>query len=282
MRAAWRVAGIGIHLLLIVVAVGAVVVWTSHLAYPRPLRVTLVVLVGVLGLITVFGRLPLGLGPAARSAAAWIVRMVGVVLAGAGVVEVVLGLTRNDSPAQRNSDGVPLAVVVLAVYLAAFLAVTRRDGGLPARAMLTGVGLGLLPAVLFAGAVPVLWPALVWWWGFLLILAAAIGSGWLIRSGEIGVRAALLATVTACQTLFFAAVVLYHNGPDAWMPYAGPGPLTVQGQLDQNRAEAIDPYVALLFLGAVAATGLTVQAVTAWRRSLGGPATIPVGPQPTG
>src|SRR3954462_14530911 len=105
MRAAWRVAGIGIHLLLIVVAVGAVVVWTSHLAYPRPLRVTLVVLVGVLCLITVFGRLPLGLGPAARSAAAWIVRMVGVVLAGAGVVEVVLGLTRNDSPAQRNSDG---------------------------------------------------------------------------------------------------------------------------------------------------------------------------------
>jgi hypothetical protein len=282
MRAVWRLAGIAIHLLLIVVAVGAVVVWTSHLAYRAPLRVTLLALVAVLCLVTVFGRLPLGLGPAAGSAAAAIVRMVGVVLAGAGVVEVVLGLTRSDSPAERNSGGVPLAAVVLAVYLAAFLAVTRRDGGLPSRAMLTGVGLGLLSAVLFAGAVPVLWPALVWWWGFLLIIVAAAASGWLIRSGENSVRAGLLATVTACQALFFAAAVLYHYGPDAWMPYAGPGPLTLQGQLEQNRAEAIDPYVGLLFVGAVAATGLTVQAVTAWRRSRGGAATIPVGPQPTG
>ncbi|MEV6851920.1 hypothetical protein [Actinoplanes sp. NPDC051411] len=41
--------------------------------------------------------------------------MVGVVLAGAGVVEMVLGLTRNDSPAARDPGGVPLAAVVLAV-----------------------------------------------------------------------------------------------------------------------------------------------------------------------
>jgi hypothetical protein len=257
-------------------------VWTSHLAYAAPLRASLVVLVGVLCVVTVFGRLPLGLGPAAGSAAAGIVRVVGVALAGVGVVEMVLGLTRSDSPAARDSSGVPLAAVVLAVYLGAFLAVTRRDGGLPPRALLTGVGLGLLPAALFAGAVPVLWPALVGWSGFLLIVAAALGSGWLIRSGEIGVRAGLLATATACQAVFLAAAVLYHYGPDAWMPYAGPGPLTLQGQLEQNRAEAIDPYVGLLFLGAVAATGLTVQAVTAWRRSLGGAAAIPVGPQPTG
>lgn len=214
---------------------------------------------------------------------AWIVRMVGVVLAGAGVVTMVLGLTRSDSPGQQDAGGVPLAVVVVfAVYLAAFLAVTRRDGGLPPRALLIGVGLGLLPAALFAAAVPLLWPALVWWWGFVLIVAAAVGSGWLIRSGETGVRTALLATVTACQTVFFAAAVLYHNGPDAWMPYAGPGPLTLQGQLEQNRAEAIDPYVALLFLGAVAAAGLTLQAVTERRRSLGKVATNPGGAQPIG
>lgn len=45
------------------------------------------------------------------------------------------------------------------------------------------------------------------------------------------------------------------------MPYAGPGPLTPQGQLEQNRAEAIDPYVGLLFLGAVAAAGRTLGSV---------------------
>jgi len=202
------------------------------------------------------------------------VRMVGVALAGAGVVVVVLGLVRNDPPAERDTAGVPLAAVVLTVYLAAFLAVTTRDGGLPPRALLTGVGLGLLPAVLFAGAVPVLWPALVWWWGILLIAAAAAGTGRLIRSGEIGVRAGLLAMVTACQALFFTAAVLYHYGPDAWMPYAGPGPQTPQAQLEQNRAEAIDPYVSLMFLGAIAAAGLTAQLVAA-RRSLGGAARRP-------
>ncbi|WP_433304859.1 hypothetical protein ACQP2F_16475 [Actinoplanes sp. CA-030573] len=266
---AWRVAGIDLHLLLIEAAVAAVVLLTSHLAYPPTVRAALVALVVVLCLVTVAGRLPLGLGPASPSVAAALVRTVGVALAGAGVVVVVLDLTQTDTPARRTADGAPLAAVVLSLYLAAFLALTSRDGGLPPRAMLTGAGLGLLPALLFAAAVPVLWPALVWWWGFLLIAGAAAGSGLLVRSGEIGLRAALLATITACQAVFFTAAVLYHDGPDAWMPYAGPGPLTLQGQLEQNRAEAIDPYVGLLFLGAVAATGLTVQALTTWRRSLG-------------
>jgi hypothetical protein len=270
MRAVGKVAGIAIHLLLIAAAVVAVLVWTSHLASPPGVRAAVVILVAVLSMVTVFGRLPLGLGPAARSVAAWIVRLVAMVLAGIGVAEWVLGLVGGGSPSDPHSGGFPMATVVLAVYLAAFLAVTRRDGGLPPRALLTGLGLGLLAAGLFAGAVPLLWPELVWWVGFLLIAAAAVASGWLIRPVEAGVQAAVLATLTGCQAVFFAAVVLYYDAPDAWMPYAGPGPLTVQGQLEQNRAEAIDPYVALLFLGAVAATGVTVQAVTAWRRSRAG------------
>lgn len=61
--------------------------------------------------------------------------------------------------------------------------------------------------------------------------------------------------------MFFAATVLYHYGPDAWMPYAGPGPLTAQAQVEQNRVEAIDPYVGLLLLGAVAATVLIGMAL---------------------
>ena len=282
MRAVWRVAGIGIHLLLIAAALVAVVVWTSQLASPPALRVAAVVLVAVLSMVTVFGRLQLGFGPAAGSAAAWIVRLVAVVLAGVGVAEMILGFVAGGSPSEQHSNGFPLAAVVLAVYLTAFLAVTRRDGGLPPRALLTGVGLGLLAAALFAGAVPLLWPELVFWLGLLLIAAAALGSGRLIRPAEVGVQAALLATLTACQALFFVAAVLYYYGPDAWMPYAGPGPLTLQGQLEQNRAEAIDPYAGLLLLDAVAATGLTVQAVNAYRRSRAGTPRVSVGPQPVG
>jgi hypothetical protein len=266
MRSIWRVAGVVVHLLLIAAAVVAVVVRTSHPAYP-PLRAALIGLVVVVSVVTVLGRLPLGLGPAAGSMAAATVRLVGIVLAGVGAVEVVLGLAQGGSPSQRAFSGVPLSTVVLAVYLAAFLAVTRHEGGLAPRAMLTSVGLGLLAATLFAGAVPVLPPGLLWWVGFLLIAAAAAGAARLIRPAPTGSQAALLTIVTACQALFLAAAVLYQYGPDAWMPYAGPGPLTVQGQLEQNRAEAIDPYAGLLFIGALAATFLTGQAVTARLRT---------------
>jgi hypothetical protein len=268
MRSVWRAAGIGAHLLLIAAALVAVVVGTSHSAY-LPLRVALIVLVAVLAAVTVFGRLPLGLGPAAGSVAAGVVRLVGIVLAGVSAVEVVLGLGQGSSSYQRAFSGVPLATVMLVVYLGAFLAVSRRDSEITPRAMLTAVGLGLLAAALYAGSVPVLPPGLVWWLAFLLIVAAAAGTARLNRPVEMALAAALLAIVTAGQALFLAANVLYQYGPDAWMPYAGPGPLTPQGQLEQNRAEAVDPYAALLFLGAVAAAVLVVRAVTAWVRTRG-------------
>jgi len=264
MRAVWRVVSVTGHLMLVVAAVVAVLAATSHVAYP-PLRVALVTLVAVLSAVTLFGRFPLGLGPVAGSVTAWIVRMVGTMLAGIGAAGVVLGFAQGGSPAERASGGVPVYIVVLAVYLGAFLAVTRRDSGLPPRAMLIGVGLGLLAAALFAAAVPVLPPGLTRL-AFLLIAAAAAGAAWLTRPVESRFLGALLATVTACQALFFAAAVLYRYGPDGWMPYAGPGPLTPQAQVEQNRAEAIDPYVGLLLLGAVAATVLVGMALTArWR-----------------
>ena len=261
MRSLLRIAGFAGHLLVVAAAVVAMLVATSRFAYP-PLRVGLVAMVVVLSAVTLFGRFPLGLGPVAGSATAWIVRMVGIVLAGAGAVGVAFGLAQGGSESERAGSGVPLYTVVLAVYLGAFLAVSRRDGGLPPRAMLTGVGLGLLAGALFAAAVPILPPGLI---GLVLLLAASAPAvaGWLTRPAEVGVLSALLATVTGCQTVFFAAAVLYQYGPDAWMPYAGPGPLTPQGQLEQNRAEAIDPFVSVLFLGAVAATVLVAMALKA-------------------
>jgi len=78
--------------------------------------------------------------------------------------------------------------------------------------------------------------------------------------------------------VFFAAAVLYRYGPDAWMPFAGPGPLTPQAQLEQNRIEAIDPYVGVLLLGAIAAGVLVGIALTAKLRTRTGaaPAAVPV------
>jgi hypothetical protein len=236
---------------LVVAAVVTILMATSHLAYPS-LRRALVALVAVLSAVSLLGRFPLGLGPVAGSVAARLVRMVGTVLAGVGAAGVALGLAQGGFPSERASGGVWIYAVVLAVNLAAFLAVTSRTSELPPRAMLTSVGLGLLAAALFAASVPVLPPGLIGL-ALLLIAAAAFGAGRLARPAESRPLAGLLAAVTACQALFFAAAVLYQYGPDAWMPFAGPGPLTPQAQLEQNRAEAIDPYVGPLLLGTIAA-----------------------------
>lgn len=63
---------------------------TAHAAY-APLRLALAALVAVLSAVTLFGRLPLGLGPVAGSVTARIVRMVGTTLAVVGAAGVVLG-----------------------------------------------------------------------------------------------------------------------------------------------------------------------------------------------
>jgi hypothetical protein len=271
-----RVVSVAGHLLLVVAAVVAVGVATSHLAYPS-LRHALVAMVVVLSAVSLSGRFPLGLGPVGKSVAARLVRMVGTVLAGVGAVGVALGLAQGGFPSDRASDGVRIYTVVLAVNLAAFLTVTGRGSGLLPRAMLSSVGLGLLAAALFAASVPVLPPGPIGL-AILLIAAAAIGAGRLARHAESRVLAGLFAAVTACQAVFFAAAVLYRYGPDAWMPFAGPGPLTPQAQLEQNRVEAIDPYVGLLLLGAIAAGVLVGIALTAKLRTRTGaaPAAVPV------
>jgi hypothetical protein len=269
-----KVLSVAGHLLLVVAAIVAVLVATSDLAYPA-LRHALVALVAALCVVSVLGRFRLGLGPVAGAVAARLVRTVGTALAGLGAVGVILGFAQGGFPSDRASGGVRIYTVVLVVNLAAFLAATSRDSGLAPRAMLSSVGLGLMAAALFAAAVPTLPPGLVGL-ALLLVAGAGVGAGWLARPAEGRLLAGLLATVTACQALYFAAAVLYRYGPDAWMPYAGPGPLTPQGQLDQNRAEAIDPYGVLLLLGLIAAVIVVGVAVAARRgRVTAAPVAVP-------
>ena len=102
----------------------------------------------------------------------------------------------------------------------------------------------------------------------LLLLAGAGGLAVVLaRPDESRFMAGLLAAVTGTQALVFTAAVMLHFGPDAWMPYAGPGPLTPEGQLDQNRVEAIDPYTGLLLLGALFAGLLVGSALMARQRA---------------
>jgi hypothetical protein len=256
---------VGAHLLLAVAAAAAVCIASAHFAY-GPLRVALIALVVVLSAVMVAGRFPLALGPVAESATARIVRLIGTALAGIGAAGVVLGLAQGASLSERARSGVPIYTVVLAVYFAAFLAVTRRDGGLPPRAMSTSVGLGLLAAAVFAAAVPLLRSGIIWL-AYLLIAAAATAAGQLARPRRAALPSAVFTAAVAAQAVFFVAAALYRYGPAAWVPYAGPGPLTAQEQVAQNRAEAIDPYVGPLLLGAIAAALATGMALGARRRA---------------
>lgn len=265
MRSIGRIASFGGHLLLVAAAVVAALQATSDVAYP-PLRQALVTLVAVLSAVSLVGRIPFGLGPVAGSVTARAVRGTGTVLAGVGAVGVILGYGQSGNPQEEASVGVPAYIVVLAIYLAGCLAATKRDSGLQPRQMLAGLVFGLLAAGLFAAAVPVLPPGLIGV-AYLLIGAAVAITARLTGPAESRILAALFAAATACQALFFAAAVLYQWGPDAWMPYAGPGPLTPEDQLEQNRAEAIDPYVGVLLLGALAALLLTVVVLTARMRA---------------
>ncbi|NUR70572.1 MAG: hypothetical protein HOU81_07110 [Hamadaea sp.] len=250
------------HLLLVVAGIVAVLVTTSDLAYPA-LRHALVALVAALCVVSVLGRFRRGWGPVSGTMAARLVRAVGTALAGLGAVGVILGFAQGGFPSDRASGGVRIYTVVLVVNLAAVLAATSRDSGLTPRAMVSSVGFGLIAAAMFAAAVPTLPPGLVGL-GVLLVAGAGVGAGLFARPAEGRLVPGLLAMVTACQAVYFVAAVLYRYGPDAWMPYAGPGPLTPEGQLDQNRAEAIDPYGVLLLLGLIAAM-IVVGAVMAAR-----------------
>ena len=61
--------------------------------------------------------------------------------------------------------------------------------------------------------------------------------------------------------MFIVADIMFHLGPDSWLPDAGPGPLTPQARLEQNRVEAIDPYVSVMLVGALVAITLIVVAL---------------------
>jgi hypothetical protein len=262
MRPLARVAGPAVHLLLIAAALVAVA--TTPVIASGPERRALIVMVAVLAVVSLLGLIPWALGPVAEPVAARAVRMLGTGLAAAGVVGVAHGLGLGGSVDERAHHGIPIYTVTFALYLAAFLAATRRGTELAPLTLLGSAVVGLVAAALWAFAVTVLPPGIMLV-GMLLIAGAGGLAAVLARPVAGRFLAGLLAVVTGTQALVFTAAVMLHVGPDAWMPYAGPGPLTPEAQLEQNRAEAVDPYTGLLLLGALFG-GLLVVSVLAARR----------------
>ena len=248
-------------------AVWAVVVVTGGVTYP-PLRHAMIGLTVVIAAVSLLGWLPRAFGPTADDAAAWAVRALGFALAGLAVWGVVLEFWYNRGPsgvnpavAERASTGIPMGTALFAVYLAAFLAATRRGSALRGAHLMRVTAISLTGVAGWAGAAILLPSASVL---VALLAMAAAGAGAAALAGPGRAVAALLSTVMTAQMVISVADVMFHLGPDAWIPDAGPGPLTLQDRLAQNRVEAIDPYVLVLVLGALAA--ITLIAITLARR----------------
>jgi hypothetical protein len=252
-----------------VAAVWAVVVVTGGVSY-LPLRRAMIVLAVVLAAMFLLGWVPRVFGPVADGAAARMVRALGFVLAGLAVWGVLVEFWYNRDPstanpgvAERASTGTPAMTVLFAIYLAGFLAATRHGSPLRGADLLRGTGFAIAAVVVWVGGA-ILVPSASAAIGVAVMAAAGIGaavSGG--RNGELSSAALaglLSATITA-QIVVSVADIMFHLGPDTWIPDAGPGPLTPQDRLEQNRVEAIDPYVSVLFLGAMVALTLMIVAL---------------------
>jgi hypothetical protein len=268
-----RTVGFAVHAAAAAIGVWAVVAVTAGVSYP-PLRRAMVVLAVVLALVSLLGRAPRVLGPVAEDAAARTVRAVGFVLAGLAVWGVVVefwfngdSTQVNPGVAERANTGVPFLTVLFGLYLAAVLAATRRASPLGGRTLTDSVAIVLAAVVLWAG-VAVLVPPAGAAVALLVVVAAGIAAAVRANRRAGGPRTALLAgvltAVITAQVMISVADVMFHLGPDAWIADAGPGPLTPQDRLDQSRVEAIDPYVAVLFLGGMAAVVLLMVAFVRW------------------
>jgi hypothetical protein len=262
-----RTAGFVGHLGAGTAAVWAVVVVTGGVSY-APLRQVMIVLAVVVAVLSLLGWAPRVLGPVADDPASRVVRATGLLLAGLAVWGVVVEFWFNGDPSQVNpavadraSLDVPFLTVMFAIYLAAFLVATRRGSVLGGRTLMHSTAVAFAAVALWVGGA-ILIPAAGATFGMMLMGAAFISAAVLAsRRGDVlptASLAGLLAAMMTAQIMLSVADVMFHLGPDAWIPDAGPGPLTPQAHLAQNRVEAIDPYTSVLFCGALAALTLVI------------------------
>ena len=209
----------------------------------------LVVLAG----LAVAGTRSSRLGPVADSSTAGCWRMTGYLFV--GTLLLWLLQPRSGGPT-HDPGGFWIAAVFIAIFLATTLQLTSRQRP---RALLisgvTAIGAAALWSALMLGSADVrAVPALT----FLVIAAAALCAARVCTSTGLAdhVTDAAIATVFATSVLIFIATGLTYRAAPSLTPNVGlPGrqvAMTAAVRQEQNRVEALDPYVALLLVGAVA------------------------------
>jgi hypothetical protein len=243
-------------------------------------RIETIVFVLAFGVLAWSGRRSGPLGPIADHPPARRIRAAGYVVLGAYILPALASFAAA-SP-QHDQSGVWMFYVALSLYLASVLLVTaQRTSARPRTLHLIAV---ITVAGLAAWWVPMLLDASVrahpsW---ALLSVVGTITLGLVIATAlrwpsEQAALAALAAGVAVCLLIFLAAQSTYVVDPRL-VPDLGHVPgMTAAGEVEQNRAEAVDPYVAELLLGAVLGAALVAATTTASRRVQRTEEHLPVG-----
>ncbi len=139
-----------------------------------------------------------------------------------------------------------------------------------------GVGAAALWGASVVVAPPVPGDAVV---ATLTVFMAMATAGWL-RRGRSGIVAALTAGWVGAWAIFVAVDVMMRTVPDRWVPAIVTQAMSPADNVRESRIEAVDPYVALLFLGALTGVALVVALLPRVHRRLLAWAVPPVHPSP--
>jgi hypothetical protein len=230
-------------------------------------RIETIVFVVVLAVLAWSGRRSGLLGPIAEDRLARRIRSGGYAVLGTFIMLALASLPSSGN--LEHKGGVWMFYLAVTLYLAAVLFVTAQRTAIRTRT------LQLAAALTVAGLT-------AWWVPMLLLTSVRAHSSWALLSIAVTVLlglaigtvlrwpdhqvklAALAAGVATCLLVFLAAKYTFLLFPQL-VPDVGfvPG-MTPTGHVDQNRAEAMDPYVAELFVGALLAA-LLIGASTATR-----------------
>jgi hypothetical protein len=236
--------------------------WTSRIGYPR-FHWGLVTVVAVQLILVGVGRVRGPLGPVADGWTTRLVRAGGYLLLTWWTVRLIAFMVTQD-PSEMAS-GLPMFGLMLTSYLIGVLTLTAQGSAATRRVVTAGVGGGGIAAALFTLSAFVYPPIPT---GLIRALAltalAMLGAAVAAGTGESHRRmlAALCAGSVAALLIGTALVLLSAFAPASLIPDLAPAALSRADDLAQSRQEIQDPYLWLLFLGALIAVPQSVLALS--------------------
>jgi hypothetical protein len=229
------------------------VLLTVDTAY-LPLRIGLIVMALLISLLYLSGDRATFFAPRTTgSNLAAFVRAGGALALGGLVLGIVLSDRSGDgNVVDRATFGVPIFTVLIALYLAGFMALTSPYLA-DTRMLAVGTSLGVTAAVVWLAVVltqpplPLSSRSAVAVLGVAILAGAAIGA---VREGA--VRTALCTALVGALSIFVLTHLALAYGPASWVP-SDTAALTSAARLSQSRVEAGESYLRVIVIGAIAA-----------------------------